>query len=595
MSAPALELLWPRPRSILFTGGSVPAAGLGDLLHDSAGRIDRSLPPQGYLLELNETGSCRLIAADDAGLFYGRQTLRQLLELCRNQEPAGLPACTIRDAPSRERRGVMLDVSRNKVPTLETLKNQIERLSRLKINELHLYFEHTFAYTGAESVWGEASPYTAADVQELDAFCRERFVDLVPNQQSFGHLHRWLTREEYRHLAELPEGIEHAFSLEKEPYGLCATNPESLRFLETLYDELLPNFSSTFFHVGLDETIDLGLGPSKPRCDEIGKARVHLEFLLAVEERVRSRGRRMMYWADEQEKSNDLRQDLPPDAVACVWGYEAGDPLLEKSAVFAEEGIDLVLCPGTSSWQSFGGRTDNLFANLREANVAAKAQGALGLLVCDWGDRGHFQPYAIAEAGWTLGAGLGWNDTATDAVEMDETAARLVSLHAFGDSTGEVGRWLQRLGRIDSLAGGCTTNGASLFFTVFFALEPFPHERTPGLHEEGVRLALFELAELEKDLENLPLGRQDDALLRRELRQVIHFLTWSCRLASLRLALPAGSPLNAIAPAARHDLAAQLEEILLTSFAPLWLDRNRPGGLKDSRHLLERVVVALKS
>ena len=75
-------------------------------------------------------------------------------------------------------RGAMLDISRDKVPTMATLRGLIELLASWKINQIQLYTEHTFAYRAHPEVWATASPMTADEIVELDAFCRERFVEL---------------------------------------------------------------------------------------------------------------------------------------------------------------------------------------------------------------------------------------------------------------------------------------------------------------------------------------------------------------------------------------------------------------------------------
>src|SRR5262249_7107684 len=160
------------------------------------------------------------------------------------------------------------------------------------------YTEHTFAYRGHEAVWRDASPFTGEEILALDAFCRERHVELVPNQQSFGHLHRWLRHEPYRKLAEVPEGLHHPSALDPEPFSLCPLDPGSLALLEDLYDQLLPHFSSRLFDAGLDETFDLGRGRSAEECRRRGRGAVYLDFLRAVEERVRARGARMQFWGD---------------------------------------------------------------------------------------------------------------------------------------------------------------------------------------------------------------------------------------------------------------------------------------------------------
>ncbi len=174
-------------------------------------RIDPTLPAEGYELRIEEDGA-HLVAGDDAGRFYARATLAQLARLSNGSIPIG----TIRDHPDLPVRAVMLDVSRDKVPTMQTLRDLIDRLAQWKVNQFQLYSEHTFAYKTTRRCTREASPFTAAEIRELDAFCRERHVELVPNQNCLGHMNRWLKHERYRSLAIEPDGFV-------DPWGLWHT------------------------------------------------------------------------------------------------------------------------------------------------------------------------------------------------------------------------------------------------------------------------------------------------------------------------------------------------------------------------------------
>ncbi len=171
--------------------------------------------PETYRLQLSKTKGLEITASDRRGLLWGLQTLNQISQLMTDFPELfdfnlGLPELTILDWPDFAHRGVMLDISRNKVPTQETLKNLTSLLSSLKINQLQLYTEHTFAYRGYEFVWKDSSPLTPQEVRELVQWTSEHQIELVPNQNSFGHFHRWLKHPQHRDLAEFPEGIEHA-------------------------------------------------------------------------------------------------------------------------------------------------------------------------------------------------------------------------------------------------------------------------------------------------------------------------------------------------------------------------------------------------
>ena len=149
--------------------------------------------PQGYELTITPAG-IHAVAGTAAGVFYAVCTLIQLLE-SSFQLPVSsfeLPALRISDWPDFPARGVMLDVSRDRVPTMATLYDLVDLLASWKVNQLQLYTEHTFAYRNHPEVWAEASPITGEEILALDAYCRERFVELVPNQNSFGHMAPWL-------------------------------------------------------------------------------------------------------------------------------------------------------------------------------------------------------------------------------------------------------------------------------------------------------------------------------------------------------------------------------------------------------------------
>src|SRR2546428_673040 len=185
------------------------------------------------------------------GLRAAEADFRQLRRECGGL----LPCLKIRDWPDFPRRGVMLDISRGRVPKLATLLDLVEHLADFKINELQLYTEHTFAYRKYKSVWRGWGALTAAEIRKLDTRCRELGIDLVPNQNSFGHLREFLAHPPLKKLAEVAAPFESdTGDFIRHPTTLAPNHPGTLPFLRGLYDELLPNFSSEFFNVGCDET-----------------------------------------------------------------------------------------------------------------------------------------------------------------------------------------------------------------------------------------------------------------------------------------------------------------------------------------------------
>ena len=304
-------------------------------------------------------------------------------------------------------RGFMLDISRDKVPTMPTLRMIVDLLARNHYNQLQLYTEHTFAYAEHRRVWEHSSPMTAQEIRELDACCRARGIELVPNQNSFGHLERWLVFPEYNDLAELPRGGAPLpwGGTKKFPTTLAPSNPGSLRFVAGLFDELLPNFSSRLLNIGCDETFDL-LGKGGRSAADVaarGEGRVYLDFVKKVMALARERGKRPMFWGDVILRHPELVPEIPRDAIALDWGYEGNHPFQEETKRFKEAGVEFYVCPGTSSWNSLCGRVENMRENLAAAEKAGRESGASGYLVTDWGDGGHWQPLAASLPGLILG------------------------------------------------------------------------------------------------------------------------------------------------------------------------------------------------
>jgi len=167
-----------------------------------------------------------IAASSPAGFRYAAATLQQLLEA-----GAGAIRCMqIDDWPDFAHRGVMLDISRDKVPTMATLFMLVDLFAELKINQLQLYTEHTFQYAKHPDVWSDLSPMTPEEIRELDEYCRARFIELVPNQNSFGHMARWLKHPRYADLAEAPDGFTFPWGLRHA--GGFTLNPLDPRSLE---------------------------------------------------------------------------------------------------------------------------------------------------------------------------------------------------------------------------------------------------------------------------------------------------------------------------------------------------------------------------
>jgi hypothetical protein len=555
--------LLPQPRII------EPGHGRAPVMEPEV-HVDESLPPEGYELRVTPR-HIDVRASDAAGVFYAHHTLHQLAQT----EGASLPVCRIRDWPDFAVRGVMLDVSRDKVPTMETLRDLVDRLSGLKVNQIQLYMEHTYAYPDHEEVWRDASPFTSEEIRELDRYCRDRHVELVPNQNTLGHMERWLRHERYRPLALAPDGWTDWKGRSRPPTTLDPSKHEALRLVRGLLDTLLPQFDSRRVHVGLDEPWEL---PRRRVPD-------YLEWIRELRELPELTGYEMLIWSDVLGGSSALLAEVPTGVTVCEWGYDSGHPFHERAALYEQAGVPFWVCPGTSSWISILGRTENARANCSEAASAALAHGGVGFLNTDWGDLGHLQYLPISEPGFAYGAAVSWcHDTNRD---IDLAAA--LDAHVFGDGSGELGHAILELGDVHQGLGSQFPNMATLVTHLYFPQTVVGKEFT-----EGVEVAEFEaiaarLDELERRVMASRPQRDDGPLLLDELGNAIALARLACRDAAARLA--GDGTLGSVPQAARVALAADLDRII-ARHRELWLARNRPGGLADSVSWLDNLRLA---
>lgn len=530
---------------------------------------DPSIPAQGFVLDLAE-GGVTLRHADEAGRRYGRRTLDQL-------RADGLRAGRIADHPDLATRGFMLDISRDRVPTRDTLTALVDWLDVLRINHLELYTEHTFAYADHEDVWRDASPMTVDDVRWLDAECAARGIELVANQNCFGHFERWLRLDRYRPMAVDPAT--------EDPRSLAPTEANA-RFALDLVAELAEAHTSRTVNIGCDEVFEL-----HGRRDEF---LAHLARLL---DGTRALGRRPLFWADMIHADPAGAAGLVGDATALLWHYEAPTPdelvgmltdielpppfdvIVEdwiasgaaagfgpRAERFAGAGLDWWVCPGTSGWNSLVGRVSNARANALDAVACAADFGASGMLVTEWGDNGHLQPPTVMLPALAYSAAVAWcrssNEDLDVAVALDQ--------HLLPSTGG--GAALLAAGEAFGRTGVIQPNGSAL------------HDAVVGGNIGGFgEPTEATIADVLGVLDEADAGlRFDDPVVEAELRQAVAL----ARHGAHRLARTHG--ITAPDDATLRAELATLRE----AQAATWASRSQPGGLVDSLARLDARAVA---
>lgn len=551
------------------------------------------LASEAYEISVERT-EVNVAFSDKAGAFYAMTTLYQMV--C--QSKAEIPCCQIEDAPGLRMRGVLLDISRGKVLKLETLKSLADLFASVKINHLELYMEgFSYGYPSFPQVWEKNSCLTEEEIKELSTYCSQRFIELVPHQNSLGHMAPWLAREEFRHLAEAPEGLE-VMGMKFPPTTMDASDPGTIALMKQMIDDVSVGFDSRYFHVGLDEAFEFCKGKNQEKAKARGAWNVILPYIQALYEYLGEKGFQMIMWDDFLVNYPELLDKLPEDIMIFDWGYDREFPVEKRAEFLQKAGKTFCLCPGTSSWSSFTGLTDNMLENIRRTAAAAHAYHAHGIMVTDWGDKNHLQYQPVSYAGFLYGAAWAWNAEGIS----EKNLARALNCFVFQDSTETIGEFCLRTGRfyhLEEFRMPCSSLAC-----LPLILKTFPKEGYQASVERLVKavrffspeevceayLASYEerkafdgpgmygfLAEQQEMLEKVSLACADGVLIVREYTNALNMLLY---LTKIREQIETGNT--------EEDLNGLLDEIL-KEHVLLWRARNKESGLKAGLDMFEKL------
>lgn len=538
--------------------------------------IDETKGQEEYHISITASGT-EITAGGAPGLVYGFETFLQIAA----EAPGKIPELEIDDKPLLAHRGYMLDISRCKVPSMSSLKKMIDSLAALRCNELQLYTEHTFAFQGHERVWADFSPVTPEEIMELDIYCSERFIELVPNQNSFGHLERWLKNPAYTHLAESITPW-HYEPWDADYQATLYPSDEAIEFIRGLYSRMLPNFSSSTVNIGCDETLELGNGRSLERCRREGTHTVYLDFLTRLNALAGEFGKKVQFWGDIILHTPELISKLPANITAMEWGYEANHPFAEDCGKFAASGIPFYVCPGTSTWNTFIGRTSNMIANIVSACSEGAKAGAAGMLLTDWGDGGHHQYWPFSWPGISLSMACAWNpEAASEHIRLLPEAVKV-----FFDNRshgGALGAALLELGDIYKCFPAEVNINSAVWCSIFFRKEDSARAAsllgmiTPAM----TRNALKKLKSWHRRFIASP--PTDDELIIREITNGV--LMTICALEYMLYRQKCR--IN------KQKWRDTMTEVI-AGHESLWLARNRRGGLHESSENLRKCLAKVR-
>lgn len=480
----------------------------------------------------------------------------------------------------------MLDISRDRVPTMDTLRWLVDVLATLRFTELQLYTEHTYTFTGHDEVWAAASALTREDLAELTAWASQCGLILTANLNTFGHMERWLQHDSYRHRAECPDGLSPPLDAVLAGPTCLAPNDDNATFAVGLARELADALGSRQIMIGGDEPFELGTGVSAQEVARVGRDQVYRTHLERIIHPLVDDGYKVLFWGDQFRTDPHAFVNIPENAKCVIWNYEApssATTLADELPIFVRDLLGWpddaalgfaaharialashvptwVAC-GTSSWNTFLGRNRNAAANIDDAAAVGAAGGADGFMLTDWGDNGHWQPLAVSLPSMVRGAIGGLTGAPVD--PSFRVGPVIDSILDAPDGTGAL---IDELGEITESIGATAYNGSAAFNAVI----PIGLSTGGSLDQ---RAADDALSLLDRATAWFAPHRNDDSRWGIAAQE----LDAACRATALglhRLLGTSESPDDV-------DRAVEAQRAA-------WLRSSRPGGLDDSIARLRR-------
>lgn len=527
----------------------------------------------------------------DAGAYHATQTLRQIY----NQTSSKFQGVEIFDEPDLQIRGFLLDISRSKIPKMETIFEIVELMGQLKMNHLELYVEgFSFGYPSFLQYWQDETPITVDEYKQIEQYCNEHHIDLVPNQNGFGHMAPWLALDEFKDLAECPEGI-HLWGTHRAPSTLNPLDERSVELVKKMYQDMLPISNSKYFNMNFDEPFELGKGKSAEYCKQHGLGNCYVDFVLKAYQEIKKYNKQPLIWGDVLLKHPEVLHRLPEDMIFIDWGYDGNYPFSKNLQVIANHNIKFMTAPGTSSWCSISGRTLDMIFNIYNACVYTKKYQGLGVLLTDWGDFGHLQYWPVSLVPLAYMGALSWRIEEGTIFKIKH----FVNQYIFKDDSKLMADLMLDFGSYNKFENYYMSNGTQTFYTLIWANFALKEKDPLKYFEEKIKYSRLSVnqykimqgyfKEILHRLELTNMNRKDKDLIKSEIKQSVDLIT---NIQKINLSFDE--------TISRQERIKLLEEVinstngLILNHQNLWLERNRSGGLKNSVQIIENLVAFAK-
>ncbi|MBZ0180981.1 MAG: beta-N-acetylhexosaminidase [Melioribacteraceae bacterium] len=377
-------------------------------------KVDEIISENG-LLDFQKEQAYRLTIQEDKILveaqnpqaaFWGAMSLCQLIEKSEN---GMIKTAEIVDCPDLKVRGISDDISRGQVSTLENFKRIIRFIARYKMNTYMPYLEDMLEFDSFPSIGENRGKLTKDEVKELVAYADEYHVEVIPIFQTLGHYENILAKEEFLKYAEFPGAA-----------SLCVSCDETYEFIETMLKEVFEMFPSKYFHMGADESWDVGLGKSKHLVEKSNIAKVHADHYQKVYDICKKYGKEVLMYGDIILNHPEILDYLPKDITIVDWHYSIND-FYESTKTFSEAGHNYFVSPSVWNFLTTFPANINAIPNIKYIIKSGLQYNAGGMINSNWGDYGAETIKELILFGYAYSAAVAWSYDETDASELSNS------------------------------------------------------------------------------------------------------------------------------------------------------------------------------
>ncbi len=499
-------------KKVLFSRGVIKGKKFIELIKTDHLGVNEN-EDQAYRLTVNNN-FVRMEATTNTGLFYATQSLKQLFRysVLSNKGEIVIPCMTITDWPNFKIRAWQDDISRGPIVSMDYLKRLIPQLAECKLNAFSLYTEHTFK-TKCHPDIAPSDAFTAEEIKELEDLCKPYHIQIIGNQQCFGHFEEILCNPFYNHLADTK-------------WNLNPAKEETYKFLEDHLNEVAKAYKSPYFNINCDETESLGQGYAKAFVDSIGAEKVYYQHINRVNRMLRPYRKRVMMWGDIADQHPEILDNLDDDIFLIAWSYVGIDSFDEFLQPYVKSGRNFFVAPGVSLSERVWPKHYEFKKNITNLCRDGYQNGAFGVINTCWDDFGESLTNC-ALYGLALGAEMSWNAASRQECHTETD----FTIHFLGSLADDI------FEHLDELSEWTKIDGIGKFTDMTEPIAPF----YPALVNDSIKAlnqrASVSLSALEKDLKNDKNKVRRNADLFDNALYAVHRMQWCAKRNTTRIQL----------------------------------------------------------